>query len=584
MKVLLISLNAKYIHTNLAIRYLESYCRNREDIDIEISEFTINDNLQSILGEIYKKRANILAFSCYIWNIEESMKIVRMIKKIQPGIKIVLGGPEVTFYGTRWMNRAKEIDYIVKGEGEISFYELLEEIKFGGENLHEIEGIIYRQQDKIIENKDRAPLKELDSVPFPYPEDLSDYENKIIYYESSRGCPFHCQYCLSSTTGGVSFFSLSRVKEELKTFINAKVKQVKFVDRTFNCDKKRTKELLRYLIAQGGDTNFHFEVAADLIDQEMLDIFKEAPVGLFQLEIGIQSTYAPTLEAIRRKNDLSKIEYVVNRIHSYKNIHQHLDLIAGLPYESYECFKKSFNDVYALKPDMLQLGFLKILKGSGIEVDNEKYGYQYTPYPPYEVLLNDHISYEEILKLKAIEDLVEKYSNAHIFDYTIDYLIQHHYQSPFDFFEDFAIYWEEKDLYRQFHSQKYLYKILLDYCKSIFGDFSIIHELLKFDYLLTHKGPLPEFFIENIIENKKEKSFEFLKHGKNIEKYLPEYINNTPKEIYKNVHFELFDREILQLLKIKKGLLPTEELILMFHFPKEPREINQKSLYDWVNL
>jgi radical SAM superfamily enzyme YgiQ (UPF0313 family) len=585
MRVLLVSLNAKYIHTNLAIRYLEAFCKDINNLDIKIREFTINDQLQGILREIYMEKADIIALSCYIWNIEETIKLVQLIKSIQPGIKIILGGPEVTFYGSDWMEKIKEIDYIVKGEGEETFYELLEVLN-ATSDINNVEGIIYRNKyGKIKENHDRKLIENLDDIPFPYTGDLSSYKNKIIYYESSRGCPFKCQYCLSSTTSGVRFISMENAKKQLSFFIEAGVKQVKFVDRTFNCDKKRTKELLKYLIDQGGKTNFHFEVAADLIDQEILNILKSAPIGLFQLEIGVQSTHLPTLKEIQRVNDFEKIKMVVSRIKSFNNIHQHLDLIAGLPYENYEIFKKSFNDVYNIKPDMLQLGFLKVLKGSGIEVNKEKHGYKYTSFPPYEVLSNNYMSYGYIIKLKLVEEILEKYSNSHIFDYTIEYLLQLSYDEPFDFFENFSRFWEESDLFNKSHSQKNLYKIFMDYLKvSHNKNIKILFDLLKLDYLLSHKAPLPDFFINKTIKNNKEKSFEFLKQSDNVAKYLPEFKGQSAKEIYKHVYFEEFNKDILDIIGIKNQEDNKDTCTLLFYFPKQQNEIFNKALFHRVTL
>lgn len=584
MEVLLSSLNAKYIHTNLAIRYLKAYCKDIEDINIKIQEFTINDSMEKIVSEIYKKKMDLIALSCYIWNIEETIKLVKILKKVQPQIKIILGGPEVTFYGQEWMRKVQEIDFIIKGEGEETLYEFLKTLKLKEKiKFHHIKGLLFREKGKIVENTDRVLMEDLDRIPFPYEDNLMNYKNKIIYYESTRGCPFNCQYCLSSTIKGVRYFSLNRVKNELKLFINAGIKQVKFIDRTFNCNIERTKELVRFIIEQKGTTNFHFEIAADLIDEEILSIFKNAPVGLFQLEIGVQSTYLPTLKAIKRHNDFNKIKDVVNTIRSYDNIHQHIDLIAGLPLETYERFKKTFNDVYSLKPDMLQLGFLKILKGAGIEV--EEHDYKITPFPPYEVLSNKYITYGEILQLKSVENLVEKYSNSHKFENTIDYILKNYFHTPFEFFRDFALFWEEKNLFLQPHSQKQLYKIFLDYWETKNKDCHIIHEILKFDYLLSNNSPMPTCFTEHPIKFKKEKSFEFVKVKDNVEKYFPEFIDKSPKEIYKRIHFELFNTNILEIVKHENNFIKDEKQIILFYFPEKqmgiyPRAKHYKIQYE----
>ncbi len=586
MKVLLVSLNAKYIHTNLAIRYLEKFCMNMDGVHVKIKEFTINEHLDGILRRIHKERADVLCFSCYIWNIEYIIKIIQMLKRVNQDYKVILGGPEISFYGKDWMKRVPEIDYIVKGEGEITLKELLGSLMRGLKNPSSILGILYREADQIIENPNRGLIEDLDTIPFPYSGDLSQFKNKIIYYESSRGCPFHCQYCLSSTIDGVRFFTLDRVKKELRYFINAGVKQVKFVDRTFNCNRERSMELLAFLIEEGGNTNFHFEVAADLIDEEMLALFKRAPVGLFQLEIGIQSTKEGTLKAIRRKNNFNRIKRVVNSIKSFKNIHQHLDLIAGLPYEGYQDFKSSFNDVYRLKPDMLQLGFLKLLKGSGIEINKDKYGYQYTPFPPYEVLSNRYMSYDDIVKLKYIEELLEKYGNSHVFDHTVDYLITRYFVEPFNFYEDFSAFWVENGLFDRSHSQKNLYRILMGYISTLkdFSDTKGAIEILKFDYLLTHSSPLPTFFPTVMIPNKKEKAFEFLRREENIKKYLPKYVGSPPKEIYKYVHFERFHVNIFNKLEIGTYARNKKNITLLFDFKNHQDDLFGKNFFAEVEL
>lgn len=585
MKVLLSSLNSKFIHTNLAIRYLYTYSQDIEDVSFSIREFTINDQIQGILREIFNERADIICLSCYIWNIEETIKLVKLLKKVQTSIKIILGGPEVSYDASNWMKIVEEIDFIVKGEGEESFYELIKQI-CSNQEVRDIKGIVYRDNSKNIrENPDRE-LLEINKLPFPYGENLSNLENKIIYYESSRGCPFNCQYCLSSTIKGVRSLPLDRVKKDLEFFIKAGLKQVKFVDRTFNCDKERTKEIVRFIIDREGVTNFHFEVAADLIDDELLDIFKSAPIGMFQLEIGIQSTHFPTLREIQRVNNFERIENVVKSIKSYGNIHQHVDLIAGLPYEDYGTFKKSFNEVYKLGADMVQLGFLKVLKGSGIEFSKEKHGYNYWPYPPYEVLSNKYMTYEDILKLKLVEEILEMYGNSHIFDYTIDFLIQNKYSNPFSFFEHFSKYWQDENLFRKSHSQKNLYKIFKDYLSlNHSGDMDILFELLKLDYLVSHKGPLPEFLKNNNFhKNNKAKIFQFLKQANNIEKYFPEFTGKAPKEIYKHVYFEEFNGEIGKVIGIDEKNNALESLILTFYFPKQRINIKDKALFKKVIL
>ena len=423
MKTILTTLNSKYIHTALSIRYLKSYSQDITDIDL--MEFTINQNVDFIAGEIYKRNPDIIGFSTYIWNRDKTLKVCETIKLVYPDVKIILGGPEVYFDGQDLMVEHWYIDFIVYGEGEITFKELLESILMGKKDYSYINGLIYRKGDSIIQNPPRKLIKNLDSIPSPYSFIGDEFKNKIVYLVSSRGCPFNCQFCLSSTIKGVRYFSLDRVKEDLEKLIDAKVKQVKFVDRTFNANKEYAMEIMNFIMEKDPhNMNFHFEVTAHLLDDDMLKFLKRAKEGLFQFEIGVQSTNVKTLEAIGRKTNLPKLKKVTEEIKSYNNIHQHLDLIAGLPYEDYDSFKDSFNYVYEIKPEKIQLGFLKLLKGSGLRNKRGKYGFKFLDSPPYEVLETNYISYEEMLKLKGIEDLVEKYYNEGYFEHSIEYIIK----------------------------------------------------------------------------------------------------------------------------------------------------------------
>ncbi|WP_427338446.1 B12-binding domain-containing radical SAM protein [Caloranaerobacter sp. DY30410] len=584
MNIVISTLNSKYIHSSLSIRYLKSYCMDLFN-NIKLMEFTINQNSEYITGEIFKHAPDVLAFSCYIWNIEKTLEICERLKIVRPQTKIILGGPEVSFDGDELLRKYDFIDFVIYGEGEETFKELLQYLDEGIENYDNIKGLIFREDERIIVNSPRPLISNLDMIPSPYEGDLNEFKDKIVYFESSRGCPFNCQFCLSSTIKGVRYFTLDRVKEDLLKLIKAGVKQVKFVDRTFNAKKDYALEIMKFIMAQNvKNINFHFEVTAHLLDDEMLDFLKCVPEGLFQFEIGVQSTNDKTLEAISRKTNFDKLSKVVKKIKSYKNIHQHLDLIAGLPYEDYNSFKKSFNDVYNLQPDMLQLGFLKLLKGSGLRRDREKYGFKFLDKPPYEVLENNYISYEEMLKLKSIEDLLEKYSNSRSFENSLKYVIKNYYETPFDFFEDFSSYWEQHKLDSISHSKASLYKIFYNYYfDRININIEIFRELLKYDFLLNNKtSNLPEFMKSDKKINDRNTAHKFLQNELYVNKYLKEFANIPAKKIINKVHFEVFILDILDFIKnnfeIDKVLY--KESIVLFKYNEDKKVFNKVAVYN----
>lgn len=550
MRTILTTLNSKYIHTALSIRYLKAYS---EDItNIELMEFTINQNIDYIAGEIYKKKPDVIGFSTYIWNRDETLKVCQIIKLIDPDVKIILGGPEVSFDGQELMDKYWYIDFIVYGEGEATFRDLLSSILTEKGDYSSIDGLIYRDNDRIVKNPPRELIQNLDSIPSPYKEIGHEFKDKIVYFESSRGCPFNCQFCLSSTIKGVRYFSIDRVKEDLERLIDAKVKQVKFVDRTFNANKEYAMEIMSFIMDKDpNNINFHFEVTAHLLDEEMLNFLKGVKEGLFQFEIGVQSTNERTLETIGRRTDLNRLEEVTKEIKSYKNIHQHLDLIAGLPYEDYSSFKGSFNDVYDIKPEKIQLGFLKLLKGSGLRKDKEEYGFKFLDVPPYEVLETDHIKYEEMLKLKGVEDLVEKYYNEGYFEHSVEYIIKNHYNNPFEFYEDYLDYWQSKGFHRISHSRNRLYEILMDFCKyKQFLDIKIIIEVLKYDYIYNHKSPnIPKFFNRQEVMFIQKNKHDILKDESILTDYLPDYKDMATKRIINKIHIEKFEIDIINLIE-----------------------------------
>lgn len=461
MKILLTTLNSRYVHSNLALKYLYSsaeQCRN----SIDILEFTINNEEDYIYTELLRKSYDVICFSCYIWNVDKTLCLAENLKKARPELKILLGGPEVSFDVIAFMSQHKFVDFIISGEGEAPFSELAETLLSDTREFEKIRGLTYRMDGKIYVNPPAPPLH-FESIPFPYLSLVCE-EDKIMYYESSRGCPFQCSYCLSSVDRRVRTLSLERVKSDLSYFIYKKVKQVKFIDRTFNWDKKRCFEIMKYLIASdNGETNFHFELCGDLLDEELLQLLKTARPGLFQFEIGVQSTNESALRACSRKSDFPRLAYNVRQLVEMGNIHIHLDLIAGLPHEDYESFRKSFNDVYRLRGHNLQLGFLKLIKGAPIREQIEEHNYVYRAQPPYEIISNQYISALSLIRLKKIENLLELYYNRGGFRRTLDFAITNLAETPFDFYEELADYFYLKGFQHKSHKKEDLYRIFLLY-------------------------------------------------------------------------------------------------------------------------
>ncbi len=476
MKIVLTGINAKYIHTNLAIRYLKAYASEYKE-NIILKEFTINHYMDDILQGLYKERPDFLGISCYIWNMGMVSELCVELKKVLPNTKIWLGGPEVSYDGKEYLESNLSVDGIMVGEGEETFLELLDYYVKGDRALNEVKGIIYRksalrdvginpneENDNLVVTKSR-PLLDFNNIPFCY-DNIDEFKNKIIYYETSRGCPYSCSYCLSSIDKSVRLRDVELVKKELLVFLDAKVPQVKFVDRTFNCNRRHTLGILNFLKEHdNGVTNFHFEVSADILNEEELALFKTLRKGLVQLEIGVQSTNDQTIDAIHRKMSFEKLKGIVESIKEGNNIHAHLDLIVGLPYEDYNSFKDSFNDVYALKPDQFQLGFLKVLKGSQMFYDSSRYGIVYKSEPPYEVLYTDWLSYDEVLLLKGVEEMVEVYYNSSQFTYGIMYM-EHFFDTPFDLYNELAHYYEKHLLTGMNHTRMKRYEILIDFMKD----------------------------------------------------------------------------------------------------------------------
>ena len=542
MKLLLTALNAKYIHTNLAIRYLKNTIEDsRISIDVELAEFTINHTQEYIIQEIYKAQPDVIGFSCYIWNVDMIHKISKILRKVLPKVIIICGGPEVSFEVNKIMECNEAIDFIIMGEGEPTLPKLLDALK-ENKDYSKINKIAFRDTDKIFVNNSSIQPVKMEDLVFPYGKETINPE-KIIYYESSRGCPYNCQYCLSSIFQGVRYRPLELVKKEIRYFIDQGVKQVKFIDRTFNARKDFAMEIMSFILSHSnGKTNFHFEIVAELLDDEMLEFLSTVPVGLFQFEIGVQSTNLETLQIIQRKMNFAKLKRIVSEIDKGANIHQHLDLIVGLPKEDYASFKKSFDDVFYLRPQKLQMGFLKLLKGSGIRENAADYNYDYDKDPPYEVLQNDALSYDDIIRLKGIEEILDIYWNRRMYKNSIDVIIANYFDSPFEFFEKFWFYWDKKGFHHQLHSRNKLYEILLNfyeiYCIKNMG---VFREVLKLDYIKHNKvSTLPHFFTLNRDKTFKDRCHKFLQNPKCLQKYLPSYIDLPAKEIIKKVHFENF--------------------------------------------
>ena len=465
MKILLVACNAKYIHSNLAVYDLQAYASDYAD-HIVLKEYTINQQKDDIMRDIYLEHPDVVCVSCYIWNLSFVKELMADLIKILPGADFWAGGPEVSYDAEKFLTENSEFKGVMVGEGEETFKELAGYyVEKNPQNLKDMTGICYRDGDQIIHNGWRQ-IMDLSSIPFIY-KDLSEFKNRIIYYESSRGCPFSCSYCLSSIDKKLRFRDTETVKKELQFFIDNKVPQVKFVDRTFNCKHDHAMAIWKYINEHdNGVTNFHFEISADLLREEELQEMSTMRPGLIQLEIGVQSTNPDTIKAIHRTMDFEKLKGIVDRIHSFGNIHQHLDLIAGLPYEDYDSFRHSFNDVYALKPQQLQLGFLKVLKGSHMMEMCREYGIVYKTQEPYEVLSTKWLDYDHVLKLKTVENMVEVYYNSGQFQNTLEYL-ENFFQDAFSIYERLGNFYMEKGYGDVSHTRMRRYEILLEFLEDV---------------------------------------------------------------------------------------------------------------------
>lgn len=544
MKTVLVAINAKYIHSNLAVYSLRSYAETF-GYEPELLEFTINQQKDQILKGIYEAKPDLLCFSCYIWNLSYVEEIIEDIKKILPEVTIWAGGPEVSYDAPKFLKRHPEVNGIMCAEGEKTLTELIryyEIEKSQGKSLDEIDGIVY-QENGTIHQTPLRDIMNMDELVFPY-EDLKDFEHKIIYYESSRGCPFSCSYCLSSIDKKLRFRSFSLVERELEFFLAHKVPQVKFVDRTFNCKKSHAMAIWTYIKEHdNGITNFHFEVAADLLTEDEIALIQTMRPGLIQLEIGVQSTNEKTLAEIHRKTDFEEITRKVKAVQKGENVHQHLDLIAGLPYEDYESFGHSFNDVYALKPEQLQLGFLKVLKGSYMAEAAEGYGCVHKAKSPYEVLGTRWLSYEEILKLKGVEEMVEVYYNSGQFQKTIR-AMENLFETAFSMYEELADFYERNGYNEISHTRIRRYEILQEFLQEKEANLEYFKQLMIFDlYARENMKTRPQW--ANDLSAYKMQILDFYKKEEENPELLTAYQGYQARQTIKMTHLEVFTYDVI---------------------------------------
>ena len=528
MKILLVGINAKYSHSNLALDYIKSYCM---DYKLETVEFNINQPMETIYSEILDKNADVIGFSAYIWNIQFIEMISSDLKKANPKLTIIWGGPEVSFDTVEIMEKNKSVDIIIRGEGEATARELIHALD-NDLNLVDIKGISYRDNENIYVNDERELIEDLDTIPSPF-VNFHAPTGRIVYYEVSRGCPFKCAYCLSSTIRGVRYFSEERIKSDLISIINSCAKVVKLVDRTFNSNEAASIEIMKFIMDNATEGMcFHMELMAHLITDNFLEFLKTVPKGLFQFEIGIQSSNQKTLKEISRATNLDRLARTVKTIKSFDKTHQHVDLIAGLPYEDMESFKESFNYAYSLGAEKLQLGFLKLLKGSSLRHKAQELGIIYSDYPPYEVIKTKWMSPRELYDLKLVEDVVEKYSNEDYFENTLNKFVG---ESPFEFFSDFGKFWKEKGYHLMSHRRVDLYEKLHEFLKESYDETEFV-EHLRLDFLIN----------QNINP--------------------PKYLNPMGIEM-KYYHEILKDEGVREIFGVSLGI-PTKKLVNSFRFEK----------------
>lgn len=559
MKVTLAAVNSKFIHSNLAVRYLKAYTKDL-NYHCNIREFSVNDRVERIVEELMKEKPDVIGFSCYIWNIEIVKALAKLIKIIDSNIEMFYGGPEVSFDGKNFLENNNG-EYLIEGEGEKTFRELilykLQEEQVTGEDeknkekleLKDIRGLHYKIDGKVHYGGNKTNM-DINDVIFPYTKE-DDLSNKIVYYEASRGCPFGCKYCLSSVDRKVRLRDIEKVKSELKFLIDKKVRLIKFVDRTFNCNESFAMSIWKFIIEQDTDTKFHFEISADILTENEINLLSKAPKGRIQFEVGVQTTNNETLKNINRHVNFKNIKDKVEEVKKLKNIQQHLDLIAGLPGEDFESFKKSFNEVYLMEPEEIQLGFLKILKGSPMMYEAEKWGMKYSPYPPYEILKTNDISYEELITLKKVEAIVDKYYNSQKFNTVLMYFISK-FSNPFDFYHSLGDFFQEKGYFQRNISAADYYKVFLEFnCEKLKESNEVVKEIVKYDYLMFNKKKgIPEFIREESDKKESKKlrekvlnmGLDFEKNKFHVEKYNIDMVNFVKtREILKKDIYLAYD-------------------------------------------
>ncbi len=530
MKLLITAINTKYIHSNLAVRYLN--CTVQNICDSEICEFSINDNIFSIERDILLRKPDVIAFSCYIWNINLVLELCSDIKKAEPNITIILGGPEVTYNSVDLMNENIEIDYIIKGEGELVFPALINSLQ--SDEPISCQNITYRLGQKIIDVP-IGDLPDFSQIPFPYKSE-ADCKDKIVYYESSRGCPYSCKYCLSGVNSRVRFKDIDLVKKDLDFFDKCNIPLVKFVDRTFNANKKRANDIWRFIGELKGNTKFHMEITGELLDDDTISVLKQIDAEKLQFEIGVQTTNLKTLSAISRRCDIDKLFYYISRLLDETDIHIHLDLIAGLPYEDFTSFTKSFNDVISLRPHVLQVGFLKLLRGSAMRSESDDHNMAFRKMPPYEIISNKYLSYDEIIFLKDIDFVFDKIYNSGDFTNTLDFLFDK-YNNRFEIFAYIVNYFRKFRLIGKSISKALLFDNVYE-CFKLGDDFE---EALRFDYIKAlHPGRMPAWCRGDSNFKFSDYVYSFLKNEEYKKQAMPKYYNVPAKNVIKHVRFEKF--------------------------------------------
>ncbi|TBL69319.1 B12-binding domain-containing radical SAM protein [Paenibacillus thalictri] len=568
MNVVLSTLNAKFIHTSLALRYLKAFCE--PDFPIQITEYTIKDPLMNIVSDLYQRKPDVLGFSCYIWNIEETIQVIKMIKKIMPELQVVLGGPEVSYDTEYWLQRVPEIDFVVMGEGEETLHHLLQELSTT-RKFHFVYGLAYRKGSEVILTPGRPKLN-LDDIPSPhrFAEDVPQLANRVVYFETSRGCPFSCQFCLSSIEVGVRYFDIARTKADLLYLIDSGAKLIKFVDRTFNIKRDYAMDMFEFLIENHRGCVFQFEITADIMRPEVLDYLAEhAPPGIFRFEIGVQSTNELTNELVKRRQNFAKLTRTVTKVKESGKIDQHLDLIAGLPEEDYDSFRKTFNDVFALNPEELQLGFLKMLRGTGMRQDAEKYGYVYMDHAPYEILGNDILPFSDLIRIKRVEDVLEKYWNAHRMDHTVTYLIKHEFSSAFDFFQQFGDYWEGRGWQKIGHQLEDLFTRLHAFLTERgTAGMDVIEGLMKLDYFLNHKYR-PRKIWWNFTLDKSRQAEQLAEITSHPERISGDFaaLNISEKDLHKHIMLETVPFELQTYWRTGEIVTGRGELLIVYYPP-----------------